>query len=70
MLKTRGKHAALWQKARREFVKNNPDAWCTFCGRPATDVDHIQKRSTQPHLRYVQSNLQWICRNCHMKKDQ
>lgn len=65
----RGKHYYLWQAARREFMKNNPDNVCIMCGGIASDVDHIKKRSTHPHLRYVQSNLQWLCRPCHTEKD-
>jgi len=68
-IKQRGKHYDLWQEARKIFVANNPDAKCSFCGNPATDVDHKIKRSVRPDLRYVQSNLQWLCRRCHNRKD-
>lgn len=69
-MKQRGKHYYLWQKARREFVKDNPEPICVLCGQIACDVDHIKKRSTNPELRYIQSNLQWLCRKCHTSKDQ
>jgi thymidylate synthase (FAD) len=69
MIAKQGKHAKLWAQARRLFVKNNPDKICAHCGGWATDVDHIKKRSTHPELRYVQSNLQWLCRPCHSRKD-
>lgn len=65
----RGKHWYKWQETRKIFVKNNPDRICVACGQPASDVDHIKKRSTHPHLRYEQTNLQWMCRMCHTKKD-
>ena len=68
-LRQRGKHYYLWQEAREIFVKNNPDQVCTKCNGHATDVDHIKKRSTHPHLRYDQTNLQWLCRPCHSEKD-
>lgn len=68
-MRSRGKHYYLWQKARAEFVKNNPDKRCAHCGSIATDVDHIKKRGSHPELRYVQSNLQWLCRSCHNLKD-
>lgn len=65
----RGKHYYLWQKTRKEFIKLNPDNICAKCGGVATDVDHIKKRGSHPHLRYEQSNLQWLCRSCHFIKD-
>jgi 5-methylcytosine-specific restriction endonuclease McrA len=68
-LNQRGKHYYKWQQARRVFVKENPDAVCSYCGGPAGDVDHIKKRSTHPHLRYDQANLQWLCRKHHIEKD-
>lgn len=66
MINKRGKHYYLWQKARKEFIKNNPDQVCSLCGAWASDVDHIKKRGSNPHLRYVQSNLRWLCRKCHI----
>jgi 5-methylcytosine-specific restriction endonuclease McrA len=72
MLKQRGKHYNLWVKARRIFVKNNPEAICAIklpgCSYFATDVDHILGRGSHPQLRYVQENLRWACRSCHSKK--
>lgn len=32
------------------------------------EVDHIQKRSSHPELKYVEENLQILCHNCHVKE--
>lgn len=68
-IKQQGKHYRLWKAARALFVELNPEAKCAMCGGPATDVDHIIKRSVRPDLRYVMTNLQWLCRRCHTLKD-
>lgn len=49
---------------------------CAACGRqfslrrrkPLLHVDHIQPRKLYPHLLYVRSNLQVLCRPCNSHK--
>lgn len=49
---------------------------CAACGRqfslrrrkPLLHVDHIQPRKFYPHLLYVRSNLQVLCRPCNSHK--
>jgi 5-methylcytosine-specific restriction endonuclease McrA len=49
---------------------------CVACGRqfslrrrkPLLHVDHIQPRKFYPHLLYVRSNLQVLCRSCNSHK--
>lgn len=35
---------------------------CHSCGKPGSEVDHIQGASNDPE------NLQWLCRECHKAK--
>lgn len=46
--------------------------FCACCGRGGygarLDVDHILNRGSHPHLAYEVSNLQYLCRECHVNK--
>ena len=46
----------------REAVIAHNDGKCQVCGRPGTDIDHIDGDSNDLN------NLQLVCRKCHNKK--
>lgn len=42
---------------------------CAECGATGKlDVDHILNRGSHYHLRMDLSNIQYLCRSCHIKK--
>lgn len=76
-MKTRGKHANLWQKTRKEWIRLNPPNHqgyyvCWMCGRwvPASEMelDHVQARSRHPERRYDLTNLRPSCHKCNSQK--
>lgn len=58
------KAAKRWAAVRKQALKRDNNT-CQNCGNPGNDVDHIQKRSTHPELKYELSNLVTLCRPCH-----
>jgi 5-methylcytosine-specific restriction protein A len=61
-----------WKRVRIEALKRDRYL-CLHClakgiVTPAKDVDHILTVKTHPWLRLVLSNLQSLCRACHVKK--
>jgi hypothetical protein len=42
-----------------------PDTPCVICGRPATEMAHIQPRSLAPQLADDSYNAIPVCRSCH-----
>jgi 5-methylcytosine-specific restriction endonuclease McrA len=41
---------------------------CELCGSwNGSDADHIKKKSSNPHLRYDESNKRILCRSCHIR---
>lgn len=69
-----GKVAHKWIKVRREFLDNqvrfNGKYRCDMCGTLIAnpDIDHVKNRGSHPELRFEHSNLQILCRSCHIKK--
>ncbi|MBI5289950.1 MAG: HNH endonuclease [Chloroflexi bacterium] len=57
-------YGADWARLRRVVLSEEPT--CRNCGKPATDVDHIQTIKQRPELRLERSNLRALCRGCHM----
>jgi len=55
-----------WKRTRRAFIRVNPT--CVACGKPATDVDHIDGLGPHGPHGYDWANLQALCRSCHSKK--
>jgi 5-methylcytosine-specific restriction enzyme A len=61
---------ATWARTRTQFLAAHPT--CRACGRPATDVDHITRRTTlidrgvrnPDHPRFLQA----LCHPCHSAK--
>ena len=69
-LRGQGKHAKLygapWRKARRAFLKVNPQ--CCKCGVPATTIDHIVPHNGDLNLFWDRNNWQPLCQPCHSRK--
>lgn len=58
-------------KTCRRIVLKRDDCTCQRCGLREPDimqVDHIKSKSLFPELRYVPSNLETLCPNCHARK--
>lgn len=70
-IKSVGKQGRKWLTFRRNFLKKRANwygAWeCEHCHKEClyVEVDHIKKRSTNPELKYEETNLAILCRNCH-----
>ncbi|MFA5379199.1 MAG: HNH endonuclease signature motif containing protein, partial [Dehalococcoidia bacterium] len=41
---------------------------CVMCGRPATDVDHIEPHCGDYDKFWDESNLSALCHSCHSRK--
>lgn len=52
-----------WGKRRKAVLARDKE--CVFCGRPATDVDHIDPRGG-----HELENLRALCHHCHMSRTQ
>ena len=55
-----------WERARAHQLKQHP--FCVDCGRPATDVDHIQSVREAPHRRLDPANLRSMCHRHHSRR--
>ena len=60
-----------WKKLRQWHIQNEP--LCRHCRergitRAAEEVDHILSVNSRPDLRLDPSNLQSLCRSCHVRK--
>ena len=60
-----------WKKLRQWHIENEP--LCRHCRergitRAAEEVDHIESVNSRPDLRLEPSNLQSLCRSCHVRK--
>lgn len=61
--------AARWRKLRDLVLQRKP--LCEVCERtPANQVHHKKPRKDYPELAYEWSNLQALCRPCHLKQEQ
>lgn len=66
---------AHWSRTRKEFLTGKADHrgyyQCAKCRNwyAEVDIDHIVKRSVDPSRVYDLTNLQILCRICHIKKD-
>ena len=77
IMKQVGKQGKLWQKTRREWIKQNPPGFrdeytCGLCGAwvhiKGMELDHIKPRGAYPELRYDLDNLQPTHRLCNQTK--
>lgn len=66
---------SAWQRFKKRFkaklVRDDGYYECAICHAWITnpDVDHIIKRSVAPDRIYDETNLQLLCRPCHVAKD-
>lgn len=74
MIRQIGKEGRKWLAFRKKFLKGKEE-WdgrylCSLCKIPTEfiEIDHIQKRSSHPELKYEVSNLRLICRRCHIEE--
>ena len=60
-----------WVKLRLAFLAENPlchDCRCNGRIEPAVDVHHVRERKEFPELALEWSNLQALCKRCHLGK--
>lgn len=74
-IKQQGKHAKQWKLFREKVAIPYLDAKyghvCSVVGCTETeslDVDHIFPRGSHPELRYVVTNLRYLCRPHHVAR--
>lgn len=76
-MKSKGKYGLLWEKARNEWIRQNPPNHegyytCWLCGSwvkaEEMELDHIKSRTRASHLRFVQSNLAPSHHICNQEK--
>lgn len=68
-----GKEADKWTEFRdtiaRPYLDEIDGHNCNCCGRGGKlDVDHIIEKGGHAELKYELSNLQYLCRSCHIEK--
>lgn len=61
---------AAWKKCRQAVISANPICEAQSCTQAATEVHHIENINTRPDLAYTLSNLQALCKRCHMRESQ
>lgn len=59
---------AAWERTRAAFVSAHPICSVPGCGRPTTDVDHIELVRNRLDLRLSWSNLRAFCHAHHSAK--
>lgn len=59
-----------WRKVvAKPYLDEHFGHTCARCGTMTDlDVDHIKNRSTHPELKFALTNIQWLCRPCHIIK--
>lgn len=63
------KNDPRWKAARAECIERDGGA-CVSCGSTdQLDADHIVRLSEEPALAFELSNLQTLCRPCHIEKE-
>lgn len=61
-------HKERYRRFRRQFMALHP--LCVKCGKPATDLDHIEPHRGDANLFWNQENWQALCHKCHSRKTQ
>ena len=56
-----------WAELRAEILERD-EYTCQHCGEWGNEVDHIVPRWRNKDLFWVESNLQLLCRDCHIDK--
>ena len=72
-LKVRGKRTIEYEKWRREvaipYLDKTFGHVCSECEiGGALDIDHIKPRGSRPDLKMELSNVRYLCRTCHQKR--
>jgi 5-methylcytosine-specific restriction endonuclease McrA len=57
-----------WRALRLRFITYHPTCSTPRCGKPATDVDHIESIKRRPDLRFEWRNLRALCHACHSRR--
>jgi 5-methylcytosine-specific restriction endonuclease McrA len=57
-----------WRRLRAAFLAANPTCAAEGCGKPSTDVDHVQSVRSAPHMRLDPNNLRAFCHACHSRR--
>lgn len=64
----------VWKETiARDYVINRDGNNCRCCNRSARkdeklDIDHIRSKGSTPAMKTSLTNMQLLCRNCHIKK--
>lgn len=71
-IKQKGKRTVKYEAFRDNVVRPYLDKTyghrCVECGATNNlDVQHKQKRGSHPELKMELSNLEYLCRSCHIK---
>jgi 5-methylcytosine-specific restriction protein A len=53
-----------WWEYKNNYLKQHP--YCDICGCLAEQVHHIIPRSECPEMMYDWTNLQSLCKKCHI----
>lgn len=56
---------ANWNKFRKDYLNDNPTCARVGCPDRATEVHHIRRVRSYPHLRLVAGNVIGLCRYHH-----
>ena len=65
----RGMEYIVWRDTiARPYLDATYGRKCASCGKHGQlDVQHIKKRGSHPDLRMELSNVEYLCRSCHIK---
>lgn len=55
--------SSKWESVRNAYIESHPS--CIYCGKPATQIHHIQEFSQHRELELVESNLISLCAEHH-----
>jgi len=57
-----------WQELRDRVLSEEPQCKVRGCWKMAVEVDHKRSLRTAPHLAFVRSNVQGLCKRHHSQK--
>lgn len=72
-IKQVGKRTELYNKWRdtvaKPYLNSTKGEKCELCNATTNlDVDHIQKRGSNPALKFELTNVRYLCRKCHYEE--
>lgn len=56
-----------WTEFRAAYLRDHPRCQTPGCTAPATEVHHLKRVKTHPHLRLVRANVQGHCKPHHSR---